>query len=199
MSQEQTPKRAEPEVDLSKMKRNAPAIIVDIALGILFFIVAKLTDLQTAAFFGVGAALLLIVIQQFVKSVDLLGGLALFGVVMLGISAAFAWYFQDDLMIKLRTSIVGGFSSSLFLTDAAFGGRYLGERLSRYMPFKVIPRRLAFVVGGLSLIMAAVNGVLALYAPEDIWLFYTTFGDIVLFAGLFALAGPYVRGDNLPA
>lgn len=195
---EATRKPAAPEADFSKVKKNLPAIITDIALGVLFFVTAKLTDLTTAAFVGVGLGVALIVIQQFVKSVDLLGGLALFGVVMLGLSAAFAWYFQDEMLIKLRTSIMGGVTATLFLTDAAFGGRYLGQRLSRYMPIPgVIPHRLALAVAAIGGIAAAVNAALALYASENIWLFYTTFGDIALFAILFGFAGGYVRGGRL--
>ena len=86
-----------------------------IGLGLLFFVVAKVTDLKTAALVGAAAGILLVVVQRFVKNVDLLGGLALFGVVMMLISASFAIAFDDDYIIKLRSTIVGLIGSALFV------------------------------------------------------------------------------------
>ena len=86
--------------DSERWKRNKPSILTDIALGILFFAVAKFTgSLTTAALVGAGAGIALVVVQRFVK-VDLLGGFALFGVAVLLLSAAFAWVFQDDWAVK---------------------------------------------------------------------------------------------------
>lgn len=176
------------------MKKNAPAIITDILLGVAFFIVAKLTDLTTAAFFGVGAGIALIIVQRFLKTIDLLGGLALFGIFMLGISAVFAASFDDEMIIKLRTSILGGFSGVLFLFDGlVLKGRILGQRLLRYMPADgVKPHRLAIGIAAVTIVTAMVNLVLAVYAHEDVWLFYTTFGDIILAALLFGVVGRYI-------
>ena len=97
--------------DLGQIRRNKVPLMVDVALGLIFFIVAKLTDLSTAALVGAGAGLALVVAQRYVKA-DLLGGLALFGIVMLLISAGLALAFQDDMMVKMRSTIVGLISAA---------------------------------------------------------------------------------------
>jgi intracellular septation protein A len=173
--------------------RNKPSLYADIALGILFFAVAKLTDLTTAALVGAAAGLGLVVVQRFVK-VDLLGGLALFGVVMLLISAGFSLAFQDPWAVQMRTSILGVITAAIFLTDAAFGGRWLGPRMARYlMQFDPDPRRLMVGMGVVGIIMATANWVVVELASEDTWLFYTTFGDIVLAMSLFFVMLKFVR------
>jgi intracellular septation protein A len=167
-------------IDPTAWKRNRVPIAVDIALGILFFVMAKLTDLSTAAIVGAAVGLALIVVQRFVK-VDLIGGLALFGVVMLLISAGLAIAFQDDLAVKLRSTIVGTISAVLFLGDGLFGGRWLGRGMMRYLPFTDIdPGRLAIGMGVLGLVMAGLNTAVAYLASTDAWLFYTTFLDMPL-------------------
>jgi len=174
-------------------KANKPSLYADIALGILFFAVAKVTDLTTAALVGAAAGLGLVVVQRFVK-VDLLGGMALFGVVMLLISAGFALAFQDPWAVQMRTSIVGAIGAAIFLTDAAFGGRWLGPRMARYLSqFDPDPRRLATGMGVVGLAMAAANWAVVELATEDVWLFYTTFGDIVLAMTLFFVMLKFVR------
>jgi intracellular septation protein A len=175
-------------VDPTAWKRNRVPIAVDIALGLLFFLVAKATDLSTAAIVGAAAGLALVVIQRFVK-VDLIGGLALFGVAMLLISAGLAILFQDDLAVKMRSTIVGSISALLFLTDGLFGGKWLGKGLARYLPYTDIHvGRLAIGMGILGLIMAALNTAVAFLASTDTWLFYTTFLDMPLvFLMIFAV------------
>lgn len=172
-----------------KMKKNGPSLAVDIALGFIFFFVAKYTDLTTAAIWGAAAGLALVVIQQFVKSVDLLGGLALFGIAMMLISAGYALVFQDEELIQMRTTIMGVFAAMLYLVDGLLGGRYLGERTARYMFMPdIVPRRLAIALGGMSLIMAALNWGVVKLVSKDIWLYYTTFGDFVIAVALFMIA-----------
>ena len=74
---------AEMKAASEKWQRNKYSIYTDISLGALFFIIAKVTDhLATAAVITAIAGLGVVVAQRFVK-VDLLGGLAMFGVVML--------------------------------------------------------------------------------------------------------------------
>lgn len=189
------------QVSLARLRKNAPAIITDLLLGVAFFIVAKLTDLTIAAYFGVAAGVVLVIAQRFIKSVDLLGGLALFGIFMLGVSAVFASVFQDENIIKLRSTFLGGFSGVLFLCDGLLArGRFLGARLLRYMPADGIdPRRLAIALGAITFVVAGVNLVLALYAPEDVWLLYTTFGDVILAAILFVGLGRYIGITPAPA
>jgi intracellular septation protein A len=169
----------------ARWTHNRPAILTDIALGLLFFVVAKLSDLTTAALVGAAAGLALVRIQRFVK-VDLLGGLALFGIVMLLVSAGFSWGFQDENMVKLKGSILGLAVAALMLGDALLNrGRYFGARLARYILQPVHVRRLALGLGVVGLIMAALNAAVAALASTEHWLLYTTFGDVVISVALF--------------
>jgi len=184
--------------DPGQLARNKVPIMVDIALGLLFFVVAKLTDLSTAALVGAAAGIALVVLQRFVK-VDLLGGLALFGIVMLLISAGLALAFRDDTMIKLRGTIVGAISATLFLGDGLFGGNRLGKALTRYLPYNDIdPARLALGMGVLGLIMAGLNYAVAEVASTDVWLFYTTFVDFFLVMLMILAVFSFARGRLFP-
>ena len=177
----------------AKFKRNWPSLAVDITLGFLFFFVAKYTDLTTAALWGAAAGLGLVVVQQFVKKVDLLGGLAVFGIVMMIISAVYALVFQDEELIQMRTTIMGGLGAVLYLVDGFFGGRYLGERTARYMFMPdIVPQRLSIAFGALSITMALLNWGVVKLVSKDIWLYYTTFGDFIIAVVLFSLAIQWV-------
>jgi intracellular septation protein A len=169
----------------ARWSRNKHAIWVDIGLGLLFFVVAKLTNLTTAALVAAAAGLAVVVVQRFVK-VDLLGGLAMFGIVMLLISAAFSWFFQDDFAVKMKSTLLGGLAAVLMLSDAWLNrGRYFGERMGRYIMEPTHPQRLALGAGLLGLTMALLNVGVATWASTDQWLFYTTFVDIVITVLLF--------------
>lgn len=184
--------------DSGQIRRNKVPLLVDIALGLLFFVVAKLTDLSTAALVGAGAGLALVVAQRFVR-VDLLGGLALFGIVMLLISAGLALAFQDDMMVKMRSTIVGLISAALFLGDGLLGGNRLGRGMARYLPYNDIdPGRLALGVGLLGLVMAGINYAVAKLTGTDFWLFYTTFVDLFLAMAMILVVFSYARGRLLP-
>jgi intracellular septation protein A len=188
----------DPNTDMSRYSANKVPIIVDVVLGILFFILAKLTDLSTAAIIGAVIGLALVVVQRFVK-VDLLGGLALFGVIMLLISAVLAILFQDDWAIKMRGTIVGTISAVLFLGDGLLGGNRLGKGLTRYLPYTDIdPGRLATGMGVLGLVMAGLNYLVATIATTDVWLFYTTFVDFFLVMALVLLVFRFARGKLFP-
>ena len=129
---------------------------------------------------GAAAGLALVVVQRFVK-VDLLGGLALFGIAVLLLSAGFALVFQDDWAVKMRSTIVGSLVALVMLSDGLFnGGRYFGGRIQRYMPTPLDPRRFAIGMGVLGLVMAAVNYAVATWTTGDTWLWYTTVGDTIL-------------------
>jgi len=186
--------RATSGTDFGVWKRNRVPLAVDIAMGLIFFIVAKLTDLPTAALVAAGLGIALIVAQRFV-TVDLIGGLALFGVVMGLLSAGLAIAFQDDLAVKLRGVILGTISAVLFLGDGLLlKGRWLGAGLARYIPYRGIdPRRLAVGMGMLGLVMALVNLAAVRWLSTDAWLYYTTFGDFVLFMILVQLVFRYAR------
>ncbi len=173
------------DYDPGALKRNRTPILVDIALGLIFYLVAKATDLTTAALIGAAVGLALVVVQRITK-IDLLGGLAAFGIVMLLISASLALLFQSDEAVKWRTTVVGLIGASLFLLDAMAGGKRIGAGMARYIPYRdVDTRRLAFGMGGIGILMAGLNIVALRLLSTDGWLFYTTFVDILL---VFVLA-----------
>ena len=190
--------RAEDDgLDYGAYKRNAIPLSVDIALGLLFFVIAKLTDLTTAAIVGAAIGLLLLVIQRLSK-IDLLGGLALFGIAIMLLSATIAWLFQSDDAIKYRTTGIGLFSASLFLADGIAGGGRLAKRLALYLPYKDIdPARLGIGMGLLGIVMAGLNYAVATLFSTDTWLFYTTFVDFFLGMALILLVFRYARGEML--
>lgn len=166
-----------------QMKTNQPSIVVDFALGLLFFLVARATDLTTAALVAAGVSVVLLVVQRFVK-IDLLGGLAIFGVVMSLISAGLALVFNDDGMVQLRSTIMGLLGAALFLADAATGGRYLAVRMKRYVPTpSLTPARLSLAMGISGLAMALANLLVMRTFSKDQWLIYTTFLDLPVAIG----------------
>lgn len=165
----------------AQWNRNKYSLAVDLSLGALFFILAKVTDdLSLSALITAGAGLAVVVVQRFVK-IDLLGGLAMFGVFMLLVSAAFSYAFADDWAVKMKSTFLGGFIAMLMFADALFNkGNYFGGRLLRYMPAPIDTRRFSFGMGVLGVIMATVNYLVATYFSKDMWLYYTSFGDFVL-------------------
>ncbi len=176
-----------------QFRRNKPSLIVDISIGLLFFVVAKLTNLTTAALVSAGAGIVVAIVQRVTK-IDLLGGLAAFGIVMSLITAGFAWAFQDDEMVKMRTTILGLLTAFLFLGDGLFGGRYLGRRLVRYMPNPdTHAGRLAIGLGATGVVMAVLNLLVARLFSTDIWLVYHTFLDTFVAIGLTLYAIKYAQ------
>lgn len=170
-------------------------VTVDIALGLLFFLVAKATgNLNTAALVGVAAGLAVVVAQRFVK-VELLGGLALFGVLTLLLSAGFSLWFQDEHMVQLKGTILGGLIASIILLDASFNqGRYFGARIARYVPGAAVDaRRLAMGTALLGLTMAGLNLAVTTWMSKDLWLTYTTFIDAPLGVVLAMLVFKHAR------
>ncbi|CAA9494735.1 MAG: hypothetical protein AVDCRST_MAG09-333 [uncultured Sphingomonas sp.] len=187
--------------DIDKLSRNKVPIIVDIATGLLFFVVAKLTDLRTAALVGAAIGIALVIAQRFVK-VDLLGGLAMFGIVMLLISAGFAIAFEDDELIKQRSTIVGLIGAACFLFDGlVLRGRRLGHGLNRYLAYTDIDeRRLAIAMGVLGVFTALANFAVVRLVSTDAWLFYTTFLDLPLVMAGVLVAVKWARSrPPLPA
>lgn len=174
-------------------KNNRLPFAIDIITGLLFYVIAKMTDLQTAAMVGVAVGFAL-VLFQYVTKIDVTGGLALFGIVMLAISAGLAWYLADDEWVKLRGTITGLIGASFFIIDGLRGGHYVGRGLARYMPYSDIdPGRMAFSMGLVGIVMAALNYVVAKIASTDMWLFYKTFVDFFIVAALAMVAVRYAR------
>jgi intracellular septation protein A len=180
----------------AQWQRNKPSIYVDLGLALFFFVCAKFTDLTTAALLGAAAGLAVYLVQRFVK-LDLLGGLAMFGVVMLLVSAGFSLLFQDDWVVKMKGTILGLLTATLFLGDGLINrGRYFGRRLARYVMEPVSEQRLAIGLGVLGAVMAALNWAVAQVFSTDIWLAYTTFGDIFLSMLLFFAVLRFARSTN---
>jgi intracellular septation protein A len=170
------------ERDAAQWALNRPSLIIDIALGLLFFAVSKVTgNLTTAALVGAVAGLTVVLAQRFVK-LDLLGGLAMFGVFTLLLSAGFSLWFQDERMVQLKGSILGVLVAGLIFGDGLFNrGRYFGARLSRYLiGMTVDARRLSLGIAVLGLIMAGLNLMAMHWLSKDAWLTYTTFVDAPL-------------------
>lgn len=165
-------------------KENRLPFAVDVITGLLFFGIAKLTDLQTAALVGIVVGFGLVAFQRITK-IDVTGGLALFGIVMLCISAGLALWLADDEWIKLRGTITGVIAASFFLVDGLRGGPYIGKGLARYMPYSDIDTgRFAIGMGSVGLVMAGLNFAAAKLLTTDQWLFYTTFLDTFVVIGM---------------
>ncbi len=162
-------------------ERNKYSIFADIILGAIFFIVGKLTeDLALAAIVGAGAGLALVVLQRFVK-VDLLGGFAVFGTIMLVISGGFSLAFQDDYWVQMKSTVLGLLTAMVFMIDGLLRkGAYFGVRIERYLPFGVHHGRIAIGMSLAGIVMALSNYLVAQHFTEDFWLTYTTFLDIPL-------------------
>ena len=179
-------------------KRNWPSLAVDVAMAVAFFVVAKAFGLTAAAVSGAAAGLVLWVIQRLVK-VDLLGGLAVFGIVMSLISAGFALAFDDPWLVQMRSTIIGVVGAIPFLLDGLTGGQRLAGRMARYLAFDVDAGRLGIGMGLVGLLMAGSNWLVVELLSEDAWLIYTTFLDVpVSVAGvvatmLWARKGPNAR------
>ena len=185
--------RSMAEINQKKWQRNKYSVYADLALGALFFIVGKVAgDLALAAIVGAGGGLALVVAQRFVK-VDLLGGFAVFGTIMLLISAAFSLALQDDYWVQMKSTVLGVFTASIFMADGLFRrGAYFGARIERYMPVPLHHDRIAVGMSLTGIIMAGANYLVAENFSEDFWLTWTTFLDLpvgmVLFYSVFKWA-----------
>lgn len=167
---------ASPEERAAMAQRNKerlPSIIVDVAMAVVFFLVAREYGLPAAAVSGAGIALVLLVVQRFVK-VDLLGGFAVFGVVLSLLSAGAALAFQSDLAVKLRGTVIGLIGAIAFLIDGALGGRYLGKRLVGYIEtlLRVPQARAAMAMGAAGVAIAGIDLAAAFLLSQDQWLVY---------------------------
>jgi intracellular septation protein A len=178
--------RSMAETNQNKWRRNKYSIYADLALGLLFFLVGKFTeDLALAAIVGAGAGLGLVVAQRFVK-VDLLGGFAVFGTIMLLISAGFSLALQDDYWVQMKSTILGLFTASLFMADGLLRkGAYFGARIERYMPLPLHHDRIAVGMSLNGIIMAGANYLVTENFSEDFWLTWTTFLDLPVGMALF--------------
>ena len=182
------------EARASKWEQNKYSIYADLALAALFFIVSKVTgDLVLAAIVGGVTGLGLIVLQRFVK-VDLLGGFAVFGTIMLAISTAFSLVLQDSYWVQMKGTALGLFTAALFMADGLLRqGAYFGARLERYMPGSLHHNRLAIGMSIVGIVSAGGNYFVAENFSEDFWLTYTTFLDFPIIMVSFLLILRWAR------
>ena len=175
-------KEAAPDAGESQWEQNKYSIYADLGLAALFFIVSKITgDLVLAAIVGGVTGLGLIVLQRFVK-VDLLGGFAVFGTIMLGVSTAFSLLLQDSYWVQMKGTALGLFTAALFMADGLLRqGAYFGARFDRYMPGSLHHNRLAIGMSLMGIVSAGGNYFVAENFSEDFWLTYTTFLDFPIF------------------
>ncbi|MBU2925327.1 septation protein IspZ [Colwellia sp. 1_MG-2023] len=169
-----------------KWQKNKPSIFADIGTGAAFFIVAKVTgDLTIAAFTGVVLGLALVVAQRFVK-VDLLGGFAVFGTIMLLISAIFSIAFQSEYLVQLKGTFMGLLSASALIIDGVFNkGGYFGSRFERYLNSPIQHRYFVLGLALIGLCMAGLNYSVASQLTEDQWLTYDTFVETPIYLVMF--------------
>jgi intracellular septation protein A len=172
---------AEEMAKQERAKARMPAIGVDLSMGVLFFFVAREFGLPTAALTGAGVTIGLFILQRlFLTKTDLLGGFAVFGVVMALISASLALAFDNDLFIKLRGTIVGLIGAGFALADGLFNrGNYLGARIAGYMEslMTLAPQRAAFGLAFAGSAMAMIDLPLAFILTTDQWIWYNAFLD----------------------
>ena len=172
-----------------KWEKNKFSIYADLGLGALFFIAGKITeDLIFASFVGVAGGLTLLVLQRFVK-IDLLGGFAVFGTIMLLISGIFSFVLQDDYWVQMKGTALGLLSASMFFLDGVLRkGAYFGARFERYLPGGALHHnRLAIGMSLTGAFGALGNYLVAENFSKDFWLTYTTFLDLPIFVILIFL------------
>jgi len=169
-----------------KWRKNKPSIFADIGIGAAFFMVAKVTgDLSTAAFTGVFLGIVLVIIQRFVK-VDLLGGFAVFGTMMLLVSAIFSIAFQSEYLVQLKGTFTGLLSASVLVVDGVFNkGGYFGTRFERYVNSPLQHRYFVLGLALIGLCMAGMNFSVATQLTEDQWLTYDTFVETPVYLVMF--------------
>ena len=177
------------DIQKHKWEKNKYSIYADLGLGALFFIAGKITeDLIFASFVGVAGGLTLLVLQRFVK-IDLLGGFAVFGTIMLLISGIFSFVLQDDYWVQMKGTVLGLLSASMFFLDGVLRkGAYFGARFERYLPGGALHHnRLAIGMSLTGAFGALGNYLVAENFSEDFWLTYTTFLDLPILMILFFL------------
>jgi len=182
-SQEANEKR---QLQSEKWQKNKPSILADIVLGVAFYAVAKITgDLTTAAFTGVLLGLSLVIIQRFVK-VDLLGGFAIFGIIMLLISGGFSLAFQSEFLVQLKGTFMGLLSAFTLIIDGVFNkGGYFGARFERYLNSPVEHKYFVLGLALIGLCIAGLNYSAATLLTEDQWLTYDTFVETPIYLVMF--------------
>lgn len=179
----------ESEENKKIQKELQPSFITDMVLGFVFFFVASQYDILTAAVSGVCLTIPLYFAQQYFK-VDLLGGLAKFGVATSLLAAGISLILQDEIFIQLKGTIIGAVSAILALIDSRRDGHFIGKPMSRYLSGFVTlkPKRAARALGVAGLILVAIDLPLAFVLSKDQWIFYNAVLDIFIILPVFIWA-----------
>ena len=168
-------------------QRNKPSIYADLGLALFFFVCAKLhrPDHRRAARRSRRPGCLVLV-QRFVQASTCSAAWRCSASSCCSSRPASLWWFQDEEIVKMKGTWLGLLTATLFLSDGLLRqGRYFGRRLARYVMQPVSEQRLAIGLGLIGATMASLNWGVAKLFSTDVWLAYTTFGDIVLSMLLF--------------
>jgi hypothetical protein len=155
-----------------------PMLATDICVGLLLYIAASYMSLRDVAILGAAVMLALMLVdwtaeRLFSRKLRLTGGLSGLAVLMLLLSAAFAWLVDNELAIMLKSSILGLISMVLFAIDAMLGGKYIGDRATQYITFmKLDPRRFSWASSIATATQSLLSAAIAIWLSRDTWLFY---------------------------
>ena len=161
-----------------KGKEFYPALVTDICLGLFLYIAAKYMSLRDVAILGAAVVLTLMLVdwtveRVFSRKLCLTGGVSGFGVLMLLLSAAFAWLVDNELAIMLKSSVLGLITAVLFAIDAMLGGKYIGKPAMQYLTFVDLdPRRFSWASAMAAASQSLLSAAIAIWLSRDTWLFY---------------------------
>jgi intracellular septation protein A len=83
--------------------------------------------------------------------------------------------------VQLKATVMGSIGATVFAVDALFGGRWMARRLATYLAYRDLKlQRLAVGMAATGFVMAGINLAVALNFSKDTWLYYTTWGDMVV-------------------
>jgi hypothetical protein len=168
----------EGRLQAEKGKEIYPALVADICVSVLLYVAAGYMSLRDVAILGAAVVLALMLAdwsaeRVFSRKLNLSGGLSALGVLMLLLSAAFAWVVDNELAIMLKSSILGLIGAALLATDAMLGGRYIGKRTAQYLTFMDLdPRRFSWGSAMAATGQSLLSGAIAIWLSRDAWLFY---------------------------
>jgi hypothetical protein len=182
-----------------------PALATDVCVGLFLYIAAGYMSLRDVAILGAAVVLALMLVdwtaeRLFSRKVRLTGGLSGFGVVMLLLSAAFAWLVDNELAIMLKSSVFGLITAVLFAIDAMVGGKYIGEPTRQYLLtfMDLDPRRFSWASAMATATQSLLSAAIAIWLSRDTWLFYNYWVGPILGLTLFIVVLWKARQRSVP-